>query len=476
MKRNFGKRLLFFLLALGFASVLSANTRIRVLGLSATSSKDPGFDLTCLLDGSCKAGWEPGLIGSGAEEGVSILFEKPVTCGEIRIQGQGDFEVSANGGALTRDGQTFSWGNEKLYVKSLFVHVGANPQGATILKGIQLVELGRILSIQKPLIVSAEVHAENILSPEMAYGPFRLFDSKAEFGMALDGKKIDPKKPVKLFDLTFKDPIKLNGFFFWNGYQRSKMHYEANARPKKLTVKSDASSAEYALHDEMDSQWLALPDTFGAIKNLKFEAKDVWPGGTYKDLVVSELTFVTDQDQILLLNIKRPVAEVDGDLKPVIDKALKTVFGESKGVFMITKFRSDGTFAAFKETLAHDKNNQPVRSIWEGNWERAGKSKIKVFGRAYNSVVQMVYGVYGQSEVEASEPKIFHTTISIKRPQDLGAADRDRLYKFAKATYDAGGLPKGQKEFWDGLAKQNEVVFIESNLFSDFVAPESVSK
>ncbi|HTB21461.1 MAG TPA: hypothetical protein VK914_02010 [bacterium] len=456
---------------MGLSAGLIAGSSTRVMGISATSSKDPNLDLTGLLTGGGKA-WQPGLKGYGAEEGVTVLFEDTVSVDQIQLQGEGDLEVAANGGALDKHGMVFSTPSGAFDLRSLFVHVSSRPHGPVKLSRILLFLKGDPVEIQTPTLLSATVEADGVLSPAIAYGPFHLFDSKPDFGLALDGKRIDPSKPVRLFDLTLARAIPLKGFFIWNGYQRSAAHYYANARPKKLRISSGDREVDFSLKDTLGPQWLALPGDWGPITHLTFVTTQITPGDSYQDLVVSEVKLVDGDNRIVQLQVPGPIVTNAGDLAPYIDRALVSRFDVHGSEFGVLKFRSDGTFSAFKEGLANgqgESQDVPVRKIWEGNWQPAGPGKIKIFGRAYDSFVDFNQGPYGSGS-ESEDMSIFRATLSIRALKDLDSAAKERLFAFAQVAYPR--LTEDEGAFWKAAKSIPGACFVESSVFSDFVVPE----
>ncbi|GEM_PF-4769611 len=453
------------------ADARSKETKIRVLALSATSSQAPSFDLAGLLDGTATLGWKPGMIGSGAEEGIFIQFENPVKMDAVRLEGKGSFVVSMNGVEINEDGGYF-YVPGRIGVKTLFIHLPTHPVEPTELTGIELCRKGTPLPVERPVVVEGEVKATNVLSPELAYGAFRLFDSRPDLAFALDGNKIDTDKSVPLFDLKFHKPVNLKGFFIWNGYQRSDDLYVANARSKEITVRNGSSSARFLLADKMGPQWFAFPGNGWNTSSLNFEANSIFPGRDYKDLVLSEICFATNQNDILTVRVPRPPLEVPKGLEKVVDQSLASFAMESVGDYSL-KLRSDGTFAAIQETTSVD--NGPSRKIWEGNWVPTGSGEVKVFGKSYSSEPSQDQSIYG-NEVSKPQVKTFQTTLKITDLSDPKPETRDWIFKLVKAEGFQGDDTVDSAAFWKELKTRTNAIFVESNLFSQVMVLDKLKK
>ncbi len=457
-----------FLTLAGITMGRAAADPVRVMALSATSSKDAHFDLASLLDSSATTGWQPGLSGSGAEEGVLLEFEKPVKVDEIQLSGTDTFKVSLNGRENDKMGNEFKM-KIPVELKSLFIHVASRPKGPSELKGFKLLRNGNPIELQKPLIVRGEVTAQNVLEPFIAYGPFRLFDSKIDMAFAMDGNKINPSAPIPLFDLTFPKSLRLKGFYIWNGYQRSNQHYYSNARPEVLTVASGGQKAQFPLKDDMGAQWVAFPGNGWDASSLHFTADKVYPGTTYKDLVVSEISFVTEDGQTLLVDAQKPVATVSKEMTGLLDQSFKS-YPDDEYHFDI-KFRSDGTFAAFQHKISQANTD---RCIYEGNWEMKDASHLRVFGRYYETSreLQAAYGVGTSTE----QSGIFQTQIQVTSLDRLTPSQKKEIYDFEKDRATLPDFPQDEETFWKAAKEKGGMFFIKSNLFSQIMVADNIEK
>ena len=102
--------------------------------------------------------------------------------------------------------------------------------------------------------------------------------------------------------IRLASPLALSGIMLWNGYQRSQTHYAANARPSKLKIGINGAD-EFVLgpQDKSGAQRLAFPRTYSEVTELKLTIEGVYPGRSYKDVVISELKLLDTQGRIVVL-------------------------------------------------------------------------------------------------------------------------------------------------------------------------------
>lgn len=103
-------------------------------------------------------------------------------------------------------------------------------------------------------------------------------------GQWIECKFIDPAKGKHI------DAIQLA-----IGYQKSKEHYQKNARPKKICVNINGRSLVWLqILDEPRTQTFALPQPLpvGRGDRLRLVIEEVYPGTSFSDCCISELGFL----------------------------------------------------------------------------------------------------------------------------------------------------------------------------------------
>jgi hypothetical protein len=105
-----------------------------------------------------------------------------------------------------------------------------------------------------------------------------------------------------VIEFRFDEPQKITALKFWNGYQRSKIHFDANSRFKTLRIEDDRGFSQTVnFEDKMGAQEIRLSKTLAGCSYLKMTVLESYAGSRYKDLVLSELRFF-DGDNYFLIN------------------------------------------------------------------------------------------------------------------------------------------------------------------------------
>lgn len=273
------------------------------------------------------------------------------------------------------------------------------------------------LPVELPKMVNAEVTATSTLAPATAYTVLNLFDSRLEFAWSADGKTTNGVgEQIKI---SFAEPQTLAGLMVWNGYQRSQTHYLANARPAKLKIIANQGAEEFvvSLKDQMDWQKIRFPKLLADVRNLAIEIAAVYPGGSYRDLLLSELRLLDADGRVVMprtppLAIKVPdniSAVMDVSLAPYMlalcndsDKYYEEYLYFGYYPYRGVRFRANGSFVIYCEDN---------REIMEGSWEPLGDG-VRIFGKRY--ITNPWASAYLQAVKEKTAVRIFQANVTIK--------------------------------------------------------------
>lgn len=455
------------------AHAQSANT---VLSAAATSSAPGSPPVTCLLDPSCQGSWTPGAADLGVDEGVYVQFEKPLRAGFVQIkaapEGMGQLRVYVNGSntaATSRkmtagesmDNQILALGGQgsAVAVKSLFLKVESSGLGKPVRlekilffpagKDIQEIFAGKVapLVLGLPGLTPAGVTASSILEPVSAYHPANLFDSKADIAWSTDGKKSDGKG--ESFTLTLQNPQTISGLLLWNGYQRSAEHFKANGRVLEAEVQADAQPAfTIRMADQMGAQRVAFPQTLANVRQLRLTTKNIAPGSSYKDVLLSELRLVGADGRLILPQAPLPKVTAPADFSPMLNRSYASILHQPIAGKVPEEFefysnlsngcdnsrlrlRDNGTFVLYKD-FNYGKADSAARptdinaNVLEGNWEPKGPN-IRIFGRKYVTALQK--SEYLQESTSATpRVAIFQSELGVKPYRALTAEEKQKLF------------------------------------------------
>jgi hypothetical protein len=224
------------------------------------------------------------------------------------------------------------------------------------------------------------VTASSTLAPTEAYSPLVLFDSRRDFGWA-EGARGDGNGESLVFE--FANGVTIAGLRIWNGYQRSDVHFTANARVKSFTFGADAASARrYSSSDAPGMQEVRLASPLTG-QRFTMRIDEVFRGTAYRDLVISELQFF-DGHRWFTMDIGR---EVDDRKRALITRvrgtALETVLDRTitgrDGTSMT--LRSNGSFVVW----IMDSSGEVAEMVADGNWRvlsaDASTARVSIFGR-----------------------------------------------------------------------------------------------
>lgn len=478
------------IITIATATAWAASPAPVILSASATSSSSQSTSIVCLLDPSCNGYWSPGALDSGVDEGIYIQFEKPVSGTSIELYSHGNLDglrAYINGKTGSKNGtysvttsgistQTnwvdriahkkpiglgnkftlqagYSGGLLSEKIKSIFIKVdkfyGEQSESVTI-TAIRLVNAsGDIMDPVLPRPVSATASATSVLSPDTAYQPANLADSRYDIAWSTDGKKNDGRGEAVTFD--FAKPFSISGLMVWNGYQRSNEHFKANSRVKSLQVSGGTGTPEVLnLQDTMAPQRILLTKALPAASRVTLTIKDIVPGDKYKDVLLSELRFLDDKGTMVQPIVPFKTVTPPMVWRPLIDKSFSVILHhpmtkkeanpQDSCCYQLSRrcdnarirIRSNGTFVIYKgfdfSKGYNDRPEAPTNvdsAVMEGNWEPVG-DKIRIFGRQYKTA--LVNSEYLTSATPpAPRSTIFQSELSLSQYAKIAHADRSKL-------------------------------------------------
>lgn len=512
-----------------------AQEPIRVIAASATSSSPYSLPVTQLLDTAGEGLWKPLATDTGTDEGLFFQFETPVPMDFIEVSCRGDQRLNLIfyldgqfvrpkrtdddspsdrlwyqvGSRKQGDGRIYRLGAYSLQaealaplkakVQSVFIRLDETARGARPeVTAVRFFRQGspKPLQVEVPGYAEADAAATSTLAPETAYTVHNLFDTKLDFAWATDGKKTTGVG--ERVRISLPEPIAASGLLLWNGYQRSATHYKANARPSKLKVILNGET-EFTLsvQDKMGMQRLMFPEPAAAVREIVLEVLGIYPGGSYKDMVLSELKLLDAEGKILLLHT--PGLRIEppaGKLGEMLDVSYATfyqgigtcveeaLFGSGYPLRRI-RLRSNGSFVIYIEN----------RLVMEGNWEPIAGG-VRIFGKKYYTdpmAAEYLQAVKSQTQVSIFQAQIqaydlaktsFDKVKSHYRPI---LADRDFYEYFAKEAgqglyWLTGSDPEGKapitgkseseltRRAFDAGARQGAIL-LSSPQFTDVFLP-----
>jgi hypothetical protein len=372
--------------------------------------------------------------GAAHDEGLFLSFEEAILIDAIRlhclpgsdgIEGIEYCQLYVNG----VETPIFLWDREtvplNLPVKSLFIRISSteSTSGEYPLDGIRyagdlpvgisevvlLVDDGegdevplRVNGIGK---VSGGVQASSSLAPVEAYGPDFLFDSRTDFGWA-DGNPARTGEGESL-TFTFDEPQRIERIRIWNGYQRSAAHFDQNERAALVSFgETGGEASEYRLADSMEPQEIVLDSPLeGRTFTLTFE--EVYGGRTYRDLVISEMSFF-DGGRWFVLDSgegearKRAILEwaAGTEAGAFIDRQIFLGTGEREESSQTLVIRSSGSFILWK----HNDGEDGIQTTYaDGNWQILDDRRLRIFGRLHRMARYLEEGYDPYSGVQPDE-------------------------------------------------------------------------
>lgn len=432
-----------------------ADTPIHIISVYGTSSSEDSKPVTDLLDLKKEGSWKPNCKDAGVNEGLFFQFVNPVLIDYIEVKlkvknpNRSILMYYLDGKRIISLKQKQQKSNQNNQVDELEYWSLLKPQGnyficrfgmrdgfeslkplntkiqSIFIRIAQTDEKPEIISVRffqknsaNPLPVdipknfTGSVTATSTLAPTTAYNVSNLFDSQFDFAWATDGKKTTGIGESVTID--FDKSIKLSGLMLWNGYQRSSTHYYANSRASEIQISINGQKmCLFSVKDQMGVQELNFPQALEA-KQLKITINKIYPGKTYKDMVLSELKLVDANGNIVILSTKPTIATYKNPLlEKMVDSAIVNYMGwlsqeqqyrlqfENTVGNLCLRIRSNHSFVLYYNYGSE---------VLEGNWEEQA-DVIRIFGKRYTTNPRD--SMYLRANKEQPEVEIFQSNIKL---------------------------------------------------------------
>jgi hypothetical protein len=390
--------------------------------LFATSNR---AEAEALLDQDADTGWRPTQDAAG--EGVLLRFERPRELKSVHVQTCGDsaeLGLYVNGASMgSKQGADVSFEMPSGEVRSVFVKIlrGAD----ACLSEIVISDGTGPLFLGPPRRVEARVEVSSTLEPSAAYHETYLFDGRQHFAWVEGAKGSGDGESIQI---NLKKDQAVSAVEIYNGYHRSKDHFEKNARVRKLEIEAQGRRVMLDVADGMAPRRLDLDPPLAA-RTLTLTVAASQKGSAYEDLAISELRFF-DREGPFTISPSKP-KDLEGALhgalegKPlgeVVGKTFRQVCGGQREF----KLRWDHSFVYYEldETSEHSRE-----VILDGAWV-PGKGGIKLYGR--ESIAEQEFTPYGTVPPEDSE-RVTGGDLTIESFQALGEEGlKDLLANWSK--------------------------------------------
>lgn len=433
-----------YLLLFLFCCNLFAQTTLQVERYYTTSAAED-FPLVNLFDTDTSTYWKT-ISGTGPEEGIMLYFKKPTLINGLQLKGFDGSKVYTIETYINGKKKDILYNREK--VRSLFIKFNeeTSEEGIQVedrdylftisskkaskkisAHSIVLLQNKKPLKITLPKQIPAQVAASSTLKPQSAYNVQNLFDGRKEFTWC-EGSESDGVGESIAISFTKKQLI--SGFRLYNGYQRSKKHFTANGRVKQIEVKTPTSIDILTLKDSYGAQDILLAKPVET-KNITITVLSVYSGSKYKDLCLSELSFLSNTELFSVQtdayqNKKRAENKQKykgTHLGSLLDRVIsKTHYARGEGdLEEVTKLilRSDNTFVYYSDIYYGDYESKNI--VADGNWSftssKGTTQHIRLFGQWLN--VTEIEDYYS-NESSRTYQLIFQDKIAIKK-QKFGA-------------------------------------------------------
>jgi hypothetical protein len=443
--------------------------------LTPTSGGNAAF----VLDGRPGTSWSPSI--DGRDEGILFRFEKSVEVDAIAFGGcNGDrpqlvpvFNGAQGKTEVKMEGATGAFIVPPAVARSLrsvFLRVERNGCISEVVfkRGSQK------LDVRPPRSVPGRISTSSVLKPKDAYHPAYLFDGRLDFGWVegVDGPGIGESVTI-----TFDQPVTVNAVELWNGYQRSKDHFQKNARAKRISFGAGDKVVTLDVADAMGPQKLALPaPATGTSFTLKI--LDAVKGSVYQDLVLSELRFWDNSGPFTVATTD--LAQREEALRKALENtSLGDTIGKVQSAACLVgqtrrdlKLRTNNTFVLYEDN--DDPGGQSTFDVFDGVWVLHKKgspwSELELFGRRHR--VESTWAPYNET-TEVTTDRISGGKIEIARVSDLGLERFQALVKEweSKIPDRVTCLSAKPEERFGNLSAKGAIV-IRGTVITDIMLPK----
>ncbi len=298
---------------------------------------------------------------------------------------------------------------------------------------------GEQYGIVPPKKVKGTIKASSVLEPITAYNPEFLFDSRFDYGWA-EGNQNNAGVGESI-EFNFDGSVNISKLKIWNGFQRSKTHYQSNARVKKFSfgIKGQTLST-YELKDKEAPQDIELTKSLTG-NNYILKIEEIYDGSKFKDLVISEMRFfdgkrwfipasvdIEKEKQQLLDKVKGSILEKMVD-KWIFEEIIEEDYLTTNQSLIL---RSNQSFVIWlQETNKDQADGFAKQTVMDGNWDiislDKNTAKIKIFGK--RKILSVGYGNYKGVEDETNTT-IFSDILTISPKLIKGEKFFDSIKNF----------------------------------------------
>ena len=392
-------------------AVESPEAYLEMCYATSINMPESAFGPENVFDGDTATYWAT-MPGAGPDEGLYFTFAEPqdiqtitvhTVPGSSEYEGVETIQLYVNGleGGVRSPGTTlYAYGR----TRSVFVKIVntestyRDEQGIRYQRDVPVAvseievivqdDSGNEVPLRMIPIAEMEgsVSASSSLDPVEAYSPDFLFDSRIAFGWA-DGNPEETGEGEGL-TFSFQDPVNIQQLKIWNGYHRSREHFDQNERAASISFgTAGEDSSVYRLDDTMSPQVVYLNEPLSG-SDFKLDVLEIYSGETYRDLVISELHFF-DGEKWFVMDTggseerKTDVLEwAEGcAARYFIDKQLYS--DESQDWYYIRQsmiIRSNGSFVIWTQD---ERDDSEERMYADGNWQIIDDNTIRIFGRLH---------------------------------------------------------------------------------------------
>lgn len=462
----------FTILSLLTTSVIYGQT-VQLEGLYATSTALPleQNSVVNLFDNDSFTNWST-IKGAGPNEGIMLYFSEPTYISRVEVKKSSGVNLAAlTSYEVYGDGKSF-WSGKNINKKlsSLYIKIAGSKNSESVkstyedkkyyrtifdsnlsIRISELIFYGKddvVLDVKAPKFVKGNIEASSSLTPDLAYGPSNLMDSRKDFGWAEGASGDGIGEEIRFIS---EEEITISSIKIWNGYQRSPSHFEGNARLKKFQFgKTGQSASTYSIADSQTPQIIELENPLTG-KEFVFSVNEAFAGTKYKDLVISEMKFFNGKQPIIIqtsieeARINKTKSNANSLLQYFLDRNIDVSLDshkkkEGEGEHYAEYYRkttslilrSNNTFVMYdRESLYVEEYNEKENYenydddvkevIADGNWELKETNdnylKIRIFGKIFSpTTTEELY----QGDVTSSNVRIFQDNLTLTKDKITG--------------------------------------------------------
>ncbi len=420
--------LLFFCFIKGFSLIESSSGEKTDISIISTTSIKDSLPYNIFEEKTWEADPDSKFVK------IDFLFDKPVKLGGLKIELGNDLTEAvtvflniqdAVYTVIPHNGEIDLPIPFKPGINSVNINFGRNNNVS--IKGVHFFDdKNNEITVNAARAIKGNVTATSTLDPVLTYNIWNIFDSRLENGWSSNHKKSGDS-----IEFRFERPQTISALKFWNGYQRSKVHFDANSRFRTMKIEDDKGfSQTVKFEDRMGMQEIQLAKTLNG-NYLKMTVLDSYAGSAYKDLVFSELRFydgkryfLIDPADFIKENIKlNREAFLAAGVGYILDQSIEMPEEGPDSSDLRFRFRSDGSVYAEGSIIGEKANEYFV----VGNYEvlksdPSGGINLRMFGYIVTQEGELIStgggdcgGGGGEYQYKNSTKRIFTEFITISK-------------------------------------------------------------